>query len=263
MIFKPLLFFPAFFSFACNTNVSSLTAKAIDVKKPVASSYNKNPFHSIKAISLPEGFERTKVDSNSFAAWLRCIPLKEDKTVHLFDGSLKNNQRAQFAVLDISVPHNNLQQCADAVMRLRAEYLFAEKKFDAINFTDNAHTTYSFHAPYTKENLKLYMEKVFSMCGSASLAKQLKPVPFFSAIEPGDVIIRGGFPGHAVIVMDVAQNAAGKKIFIIAQSYMPAQDIHLLVNPANENLSPWYEVDDAEKIITPEYLFYKKELKRW
>jgi len=263
MTFKPLLFFSAFFSFACNTNVSSPAVKAIAGQKPVASSFNKNPFHTIKAISLPEGFERTKVDSNSFAGWLRSVQLKEDKTVYLFDGRLKNNQRAQFAVLDISVPHKDLQQCADAVMRLRAEYLFAEKKFDAINFTDNAHTAYSFHAPYTKENFMLYLERVFGMCGSASLSKQLKPVTDFSTIQPGDVIIRGGFPGHAVIVMDVAQNAAGKKIFMIAQSYMPAQDIHLLVNPSNESLSPWYEVGEAEKIITPEYLFYKSELKSW
>jgi hypothetical protein len=204
-----------------------------------------------------------KADSNSFAGWLRTIHLKEDKTVYLFDGSLKHNQQAQFAVLDISVPHKDLQQCADAVMRLRAEYLFAEKKFDAICFTDNAHTDYIFHAPYTKEHFMVYMEKVFGMCGSASLSKQLKAVTDFSAIQPGDVLIRGGFPGHAVIVMDVAENAAGKKIFMLAQSYMPAQDIHLLVNPGNENLSPWYEVNDAERIITPEYLFYKRELKSW
>jgi hypothetical protein len=107
------------------------------------------------------------------------------------------------------------------------------------------------------------MERVFGMCGSASLLKQLKAVTNFSAIQPGDVIIRGGFPGHAVIVVDAAENKKGKKIFMLAQSYMPAQDIHILVNPVNKNLSPWYEVDDEKKIMTPEYLFYKTELKRW
>ena len=50
------------------------------------------------------------------------------------------------------------------------------------------------------------------MCGSASLSKQLNPVTDFSTIQPGDVIIRGGFPGHAVIVMDVATNASDEKI---------------------------------------------------
>jgi hypothetical protein len=263
MTFKPLLFFFAFFSFSCSNEVSSPPGKLIAEPKPAAILTNKNPFQNINAISLPGGFVRVKADSNSFAGWLRTVKLKEDKTVYLFDGRPKYNQQAQFAVLDISVPHKDLQQCADAVMRLRAEYLFAGKQFDAINFTDNAHTVYTFHAPYSKENFMLYLERVFGMCGSASLSKQLKTVTDFSSIQPGDVLIRGGFPGHAVIVMDVAENAAGKKIFMLAQSYMPAQDIHLLVNPANEKLSPWYEVDEAEKIITPEYLFYKRELKSW
>ena len=56
---------------------------------------------------------------------------------------------------------------------------------------------------------------------------------------------------------------SGKKIFLLAQSYMPAQDIHVLVNPMDENLSPWYEVNEENKILTPEYLFYRNELKRW
>ena len=263
MSFKPLLFFLSFISFACNYEASSPAGLATNEQKATQSLTTKNSFQTINAILLPEGFVRIKADRNSFAGWLRTVPLKEDKTVYLFDGRPKHNQQAQFAVLDISVPRKNLQQCADAVMRLRAEYLFATKQFDAINFTDNAHTAYTFHAPYTKENFMLYMERVFGMCGSASLSKQLKPVINFSAIQPGDVLIRGGFPGHAIIVMDVAENTEGKRIFMLAQSYMPAQDIHLLVNPANENLSPWYKEDKAQKILTPEYLFYKTELKKW
>lgn len=101
------------------------------------------------------------------------------------------------------------------------------------------------------------------MCGSASLSKQLHPVAGLSAIEPGDVIIRGGFPGHAVIAVDVAVNKVGEKIYLLAQSYMPAQDIHILVNPADENLSPWYSVNNNKFIQTPEYLFYSNELKKW
>ncbi len=77
------------------------------------------------------------------------------------------------------------------------------------------------------------------------------------------MLIRGGFPGHAVIVMDVAVNDSGKKIYLLAQSYMPAQDIHVLKNPGNTDLSPWYEVNQENFIITPEYTFTNNELKRW
>ena len=76
-------------------------------------------------------------------------------------------------------------------------------------------------------------------------------------------MIRGGFPGHAVIVMDVAKNEYGQKIYLLAQSYMPAQDIHLLINPLDADLSPWYRVDEGTKITTPEYDFKKSELKEW
>jgi hypothetical protein len=219
-----------------------------------------NPWHSIEAIPLPADYTREQTDSSSFAAWLRKQRLKKDKTVYLFNGDAKQNQQAQFAVLDISVGGQNLQQCADAVMRLRAEYLFAMKRFDQIVFTDNANTRYAFTMPYTKEHLHRYLQKVFGMCGSASLSKQLHKKNI-GDIAPGDVLIRGGFPGHAAIVMDVAINKEGKKIFMLAQSYMPAQDIHVLVNPRDEKLSPWYEIED--EIISPEYVFTKHELKSW
>ncbi|MFM6924271.1 MAG: DUF4846 domain-containing protein, partial [Ferruginibacter sp.] len=155
------------------------------------------------------------------------------------------------------------QQCADAVMRLRAEYLFAQKQYSLILFRDNNNKAYIFEAPYTRARFDKYLNRVFGMCGSASLSKQLRPVPDFTDIEPGDILIRGGFPGHAVMVMDVAVNASGKKIYLLAQSYMPAQDIHVLKNPMNENISPWYEVNDEPVIQTPEYTFVQQELMKW
>jgi Domain of unknown function (4846) len=38
-------------------------------------------------------------------------------------GDMKARQDVQYAVLDISVGNRDLQQCADAVMRIRGEYL--------------------------------------------------------------------------------------------------------------------------------------------
>ena len=91
-------------------------------------------------------------------------------------------------------------------MRLRAEYLFAQKKFTQIDFIDNNLKHYKFYPPYTRTHFTTYLEQVFGMCGSASLAKQLNTVPNFSSIKIGDILIRGGFPGHAVQVIDMAEN---------------------------------------------------------
>lgn len=223
----------------------------------------ENPYLRIDSIPLPAGYTRVPVAERSFAAYLRNLPLKKDKTVFLFNGTPKLNQEAQFAVLDMSVGDRDLQQCADAAMRLRAEYLFAEKRWDELSFTDNEGKTYKFAGPATRAGLLQFLQKVFGMCGSASLAKQLRPVPGFEDIAAGDVLIRGGFPGHAATVMDVAVNTEGEKIYLLSQSFMPAQDIHILVNPSSDHLSPWYPVPGSPVIQTPEYTFYRHELRRW
>lgn len=258
MHLKPLLIAVLAFSFSCNNNAVSAYRQQMTEKYGTG---KDNPYPRIKDIPLPPGFERVAADP--FGLFLRNTALKKDKTVYLFDGTLKYNQGAQFAVLDITTGNRDLQQCADAVMRLRAEYFYAAKQFDQIGFIDNNRKSYRFNAPYSREHFSKYLQQVFGMCGSASLAKQLKPVTVFSKIMPGDVIIRGGFPGHAVLVMDVVENAAKEKLYLLAQSYMPAQDIHVLINPMDPILSPWYKVTDSKTIETPEYLFYTRELKRW
>ena len=97
------------------------------------------------------------------------------------------------------------------------------------------------------------MNTVFRYAGSASLSKELHPVADVNDMRIGDVFIRGGFPGHAAIVVDMAANRqTGKKVFLLAQSYMPAQDIHVLKNPANRALDPWYQVDFGRILRTPD-----------
>jgi hypothetical protein len=217
----------------------------------------------VKNIPLPEGFARTPANEHSFAAWLRERPLKKDKTVYLYNGMPKRNQLAQYAVLDISVGEQDLQQCADAVMRLRAEYLYEQGNYDEIVFKDNAAYSYNYKNGKDRAAFNNYLRTVFAYCGTASLEKQLRSVAKLQDIQPGDVFIKGGFPGHAVLVMDVAQNGKGEKIYLLCQSYMPAQDIHLLKNPMDRGLSPWYKVVDNHDVITPEWTFRPGQLKRW
>ncbi|MBK8952608.1 MAG: hypothetical protein IPM85_10310 [Chitinophagaceae bacterium] len=85
----------------------------------------KNPFATIGAIPAPKGYRREV--AAAFGGWLRQLPLKKEKTVFLYNGQKKKNQQAQYAVADITTGDRDLQQCADAVIRLRAEYLFSKK----------------------------------------------------------------------------------------------------------------------------------------
>jgi hypothetical protein len=226
---------------------------------------NNIQWQTVANIPLPRGYNRIKVPDGSFAAWLRTVKINKDPKVYLYDGSLKRNQGAQFAVLDISIGNKDLQQCADAVMRLRAEYLYEQKRYGEISFADNNGKKYTCPAVAQRKNFDRYLEKVFAFCGTASLEKQLKRVPAFQQIQPGDVLIKGGFPGHAVMVMDVASDSSGRRIYMLAQSYMPAQSIHLLINPGAEGpRNPWYTLPkDNSLIFTPEWTFATKELRRW
>lgn len=231
----------------------------------------------------PSGFNRKTVDSHSFAHYLRHLPLKPGGSkVRYFDGREKENRGVYDAVVDLPIGKKDLHQCADAVIRLRAEYLWRTRQFDKIKF----HFTNGFLVEYERwrkggrvkfvqneahwvdtaapsdsyETFWAYLELVFSYAGTLSLSKELQP-KFIDNLQIGDVFIRGGSPGHAVIVVDIAENTAGQKVFLLAQSYMPAQEIQVLKNPNDQGLSPWYSTDFGEKLETPEWDFLKSELK--
>lgn len=235
---------------------------------------------------LPEGFERTKEDSNSFGTYLRKLPLKPDgSNVKYFNGEEKKSEGVYDAVVDLPIGTKDLHQCADAVMRLRAEYLYAQQEYDKIhfNFTNGFRVDYpdwmkgkriavngnktswkqSAQQSNTYKDFWNYIEMIFSYAGSLSLSKEMKSV-LVEELKIGDVFILGGSPGHAIIVVDVAMNPkTNQKIFMLAQSYMPAQETQILKNPNDEKLSPWYSVDFGETLVTPEWTFTKNDLKRF
>jgi hypothetical protein len=217
----------------------------------------------LQDIPPPPGFTRTSAVKGSFAAWLRQVNLKKSKTVYLFNGLPKPNQQAQYAVLDIPVGKKDLQQCADAIIRLRSEYLYNAGRYNEIVFYDNLSQVYRFGSKYDRFHFETYLEKVYAWCGTLSLNKQLKTISHYADVWPGDVFIHGGSPGHAVIVMDVAVNVHGEQVFMLAQSYMPAQDIHILKNPADAKQSPWYSLPAKAPLQTPEWIFKQGERKRW
>lgn len=250
-------------------NIFKINAKAAD---------------KVMNIKTPECFERTVIEEQSFASYLRQLPLKPEGTkVKYYNGNDKPNQNAHYRIIDLDIGTKNLQQCADAVIRLRAEYIFSIGDFESIHFNFTSGDTAKYtdwmrgYRPQVKENhvfwiknaragqtyanFQQYLNSVFMYSGSYSLKKELSPVIDLKAIEIGNVFIQGGFPGHAIIVMDMLISIEDDKIAILlAQSYMPAQDIHILVNENDPDLSPWYIVGQNEKLYTPEWIFEWSDL---
>lgn len=228
------------------------------------------------AIPPPPGARRVDLPAGSFGTWLRGLPLlPAGAPVLLYTGETKPNQRAHHRVVDIDVGDRDLQQCADAVMRLRVEYLWSSGRRDAIAFKLTDGTPWDFTSylggtrlklvgkraervpgsprAATRETLRGYMRTLFTYAGTASIAGEL-PRRELAALTAGDVLVQGGFPGHAVLVLDLAVDDRGGRYFLLGQSYMPAQQFHVLTNPGDPALSPWYRADAlASGVMTPEW----------
>lgn len=273
------LLFMLFSFFSCIDNIKSVASDQ-------ANKTTSNTPADIRGISLPQGFRYVDDGDTAYSKWLLDLKLKKSNVVYLYNGALKSNQHVQYGVLDIDIGKKDLVQCADAVMKLRADYLFQQKKYDQLNFTatcgdelsfqrwlkgtrwkekGNSLVTYNIHKEIIniQNEYNSFMQFVFSYCGTYSLSKQLRSVNKIDSMQAGDVFIQGGFPGHAITVMAVAKNNAGKKIFLLSQGYMPAQDIHILKNYNEPDLSPWYDLAEIYPLYTPEWQFESGSLKRW
>jgi len=235
--------------------------------------------------AVPKGFKRLETEKDSFEEFLRNQKLKPygEKSLY-YNGKEKPSSEVYDSVIDVNIGDKNLHQCADAVMLLRAEYLYSVGKYDEIKFNfvsgfkaeykkwmegyrikvDGNNVSYyeSAEPSDTYESFRRFMDVVFAYSSTLSLEKELDTVKV-DEMKIGDVFIVGGSPGHAVIIVDMAVDDAGGKIFILAQSYMPAQQTQILINPNDETISPWYSSEIIEKLITPEWTFKSNELRRF
>lgn len=221
-------------------------------------------------IAPPAGAARPPLSRRSFGGWLRHLPLlPAGSPVRLFDGRLKARQDVHAAVADLDVPRRDLQQCADAIMRLRAEYLLASGRPEAIAFHPDIGKprALTYHGA-SRADFMRYLIRVFAEAGSASLQAELPRAS--GPVQPGDVLIQGGHPGHAVLVLDVAEAQVGatrRRYLLIGQSFMPAQQFHVVRNLGDAALSPWFDeaaLDSSRGLATPEWLpFFRRDVRRF
>ena len=65
-------------------------------------------------------------------------------------------------------------------------------------------------------------------------------------------------------MVDMAVHSeSGQKVMMLAQSFMPAQELHVLKNNKIKDLSPWYKIDTSRELTLPEWSFDWGDLKRF
>ena len=267
-----------------STNTTSSPSKESNGSK-VYSYFNNNGSTMDSRINTPKGYVRVPSNKKEFTGFLRSLKLEQaGSKVHLYNGELKSDQSAHCAVFSMDIGKKNLQQCADSAMRVFAEYYWSIGDYSKIAF----HLTNGFFMEYTKwregyrlqvngnnvswkkstdynksyESFRAYLEQVFNYAGTLSLSHESSKIKT-KDIQPGDIFIKGGSPGHCVVVVDEAINQSGEKSFLLAQGYMPAQQFQILKNPLHPD-DPWYyEKELTYPLRTPQYVFDEGSLFRW
>ncbi len=91
--------------------------------------------HPRKIFRLLKAINGLKKNPGSFGYFIENFKLKPyGSQIVKYDGTPISTQHLHQAVFDIDTGNKDLQQCADAVIRMRAEYLYKEKKFNEIKF---------------------------------------------------------------------------------------------------------------------------------
>jgi len=260
-------------------------SQVIETTEPLIIDESKSTI--ITRFTPPKGYFWEKNPTGSFSEFMVNFPLHpKNFPVRDFNEVPITRQYNHVAILKIDVGDKDLQQCADAWIRLYSEYLWAQKRFDEIGFEFTSGQFFSWN-DYKKglrtqeiknrvrfiktgkhddsyENFRKYLNIIFRYAGTISLDRESFLLTQNSQIKAGDFLMKPGSPGHSVIIVGVAKNYAGKKLYLLAESFMPAQDIHILINREKPQLSPWYELDvNSPKTVTAKYIFKPTSIKRY
>lgn len=222
----------------------------------------------------PAGFTRVAAAPGSYAAWLRGLPVRTDRAAVLaYDG--RPLFRPSAAVVALDVGDRDLQQCADTVIRLHAEYLWHRGRAAeaAYHFTSGDRSAWKdwrrgerfkvagsrvervrgAARPDTWAAWRGWLAHTFRYAGTQSLRLDSDPVGA-RPLRAGDFLVQPGGPGHAVVLLDVAEHPDGRRAALIGQGFMPAEDLHVLQMPGALD-DVWFLLPPPEggSIMTPSW----------
>ncbi len=230
----------------------------------------------------PAGYIRVVPEENSFGAFLQSISLKPDGTaVRQYDGAELSDAPAA-AVFDLTLGSNNIQQGTDALIRLRAEYLYKQQQYSRITYRFLSGFMFPF-AKYAEgnrisvsgndvtweqsataandyETFTKYLETLFNYANASSLTLETQEV---ATVQLGDLYLNRESGG--VMIVDAAFNPqTGETLVLLAQGSSPASDIFLLENPDAPDLSPWFSADFTDTLTLPTGgVFAQSDLRRF
>ncbi|WP_245738170.1 DUF4846 domain-containing protein [Hyunsoonleella jejuensis] len=136
---RKILFLLSLFVFAVFIALQFKASKRnINVLEPVLKHQrllNKEGLRIQSRVNLPNGYKRVAYPKGSCQEYFRNYRLKPfGAKIINYDNTEYLWQQWHIGVLDIPVPKNGLPQCADALIRIRSEYLWDRNRNEAIGF---------------------------------------------------------------------------------------------------------------------------------
>ena len=226
-------------------------------------------------IAPPPGYARVAVEPGGFPAFVRGLPLSPAGTaVTSHDGDVVRAADDDYveAVIALDVGSSDVQQSVDVVVRLHAEWLWANNEKSKISYialtklplplsrwekgqrliTDNGADVFWAIQAKPKEadysDFRRYLDGVFLWQNAMSLGLRSRKLDKPEALLPGDFFLHSRSPGHVAIVLDVAEKPGGERVALLGQALNPAQSVHVL-RPGRA--TPWFSLRPGSAIVTP------------
>lgn len=220
--------------------------------------------------AFPPPAESTRVSGGSFGDYLGRLELREsDVPIRTHDGQRVYHHGR---VIELPLVRGDLQQCADSAIRVHAEWQRSEGVTDiSYHATSGDPLPWDRYRdgdrPYVKDGRiawkstgqvgawDSWLRAVFMWAGTRSLeAYETDPVEH---PIPGDVLVEGGSPGHAVLILDVAKKG-DQTFLLLGEGFMPAQDFHVELGPVDG----WW-LWSERGLTLPHWVMDADSLRRW
>lgn len=246
---------------------------------------NKDSLTIQTRVNAPNVYKRVVYSETSFEDYRRIYKLKPFRSKIInYDNTEYFWQGGHIVILEIPVPKNGLQQCADALLRISSEYLWDNNRKAEIgfNFTSGHYCSWIKYAEgyrpkingnkvtfsktasanHSKNNFYKYLNLIYMYSGTLSLYNELESIDA-KDLKIRDMLIKGGSPGHIVMIADEVVNDNGEKLYLLFQGNTPAQSVHLVKNLEDKSITPWYQLENDAVIPVSNYTFSRAKFVRF
>lgn len=229
-----------------------------------------------RRFEAPAGFERVEVEPGSYQAYLRGLPLRTDRTrTRLYNGDPVRMPSA--AIIPLELGPRDLHQCADSVIRLHGEWLWASGQAEQASYHYTSGDLAAWEdwrrgrplevrggqvrqverapAPNTWRAYRRWLDEIFRYASTRSMHRDAERVTDPEELRAGDFFLMAGNPGHVIVLLDVATHPDGRRAALIGQGYIPAREVHVIGVRAREDVLDrvWFVLPEGpdDEIDTP------------